>query len=55
MAEIVRKVKVAFTQQQMELLDKLKQERTYGEDYQDIVLAVFREYIEQEFGKGGVK
>lgn len=55
MAETAHKVKVTFTQQQMELLDKLKQEGAYGEEYQDIILAVFREYIEQEFGKGGVR
>lgn len=55
MAERSHKVKVTFTQQQMELLDKLKQEGAYGEDYRDIIVAVFQEYLEQEFGKGGLK
>ena len=55
MAEAAHKVKVTFTQQQMELLDKLKQEGTYGEAYPDIIRAVFHEYLEQEFGKGDRK
>ena len=55
MEKPAHKVKVTFTQQQVELLDKLKREGTYGEDYPDIILAVFHEFLEQEFGKGGVK
>ncbi len=55
MEKAVHKVKITFTQQQMELLDKLKREGIYGEDYPDVILSVFHEYLEQEFGKGGVK
>ncbi len=47
------KVTVKFTQQQIELLDKLAQEGTYGKTYPDIVVAVFRQYITQTFGKRG--
>lgn len=39
------KVKVRFNQQQMVLLDKLKQEGTFGQTYEEIIPAVFREYI----------
>ena len=49
----LRGIKVKFTQQQIELLDKLAQEGTYGKTYPDIVVAVFREYITQTFGKRG--
>ena len=47
------KVTVKFTQQQIELLDKLAQEGTYGKTYPDIIVAVFRQYITQTFGKRG--
>jgi len=38
----------------MELLDKLKQEGEFGKDYPDVIVAIFRKYIRQTFGKGGV-
>jgi hypothetical protein len=54
MAEQKIKVTVTFTQQQMELLDNLKREGTFGVDYPEIIVAIFRQYIQQQFGKGGV-
>ena len=48
------KVKVKFTQQQMELLDKLKQEGKFGESHGEICAAVFKEYVTQTFGVGGL-
>lgn len=50
-----RKVKVKFTEQQMMLLDKLKQEGTFGKTYEEIIPAVFREYVTQTYGVGGLK
>jgi hypothetical protein len=49
------KVRVKFTQQQMMLLEKLKQEGTFGKSYEEIIPAVFREYVKQTFGVGGLK
>ena len=54
MAEQNVNVTVTFTQQQMELLDKLKEEGTFGSDYPEIVAALFRAYIDQQFGKEGI-
>ena len=48
------KVKVEFTQQQIELLDKLKREGKFGESYGEICAAVFKEYVKQTFGAGGL-
>lgn len=50
-----RKVEVKFTEQQMMLVDKLKQEGTFGKTYEEIIPAVFREYVNQTFGVGGLK
>ena len=49
------KVKVRFTQQQMILLEKLKQEGTFGKTYEEIIPKVFREYVNQTFGVGGLE
>ena len=46
-----RKIVVKFTQQQLELLERLRKEKKFGEKYPDIVLNVFREYAKQELGK----
>lgn len=54
MAERKIKVTVTFTPQQMELLDKLKREGAFGSDYPEIIATVFRNYIRQQFGEGGV-
>ena len=48
------KVKVNFTQQQLELLEKLKQEGKFGDNYGDICAAIFKEYVMQTFGRGGL-
>ncbi|MFQ5998614.1 MAG: hypothetical protein ACE5KO_04840 [Candidatus Bathyarchaeia archaeon] len=50
-----KKVRVKFTQQQMELLEKLMQEGTFGKKYEQIIPAVFRAYVNQTFGVGGLK
>lgn len=46
------KVVVRFTQQQLQLLEKLKIEGKFGETYAKIVINVFREYARQESNKG---
>jgi len=46
-----RPVKLAFTQQQLELLDRLKAEQRWGKTREEIVLAVFRDYVKQELGE----
>ena len=54
MADQTTKVTVTFTQQQMELLERLKNEGTFGSDYPEVIKTIFRESIRQKFGKGGV-
>ena len=49
------KIKVKFTQQQLELLEKLRREGTFGNTYEEIVVNIFRDYIKQESPKGGAK
>jgi len=48
------KIKVRFTHQQMVLLDNLKREGKFGQSYEEIIPAVFREYVKQTFGVGGL-
>ncbi|MBE3142775.1 MAG: hypothetical protein IMZ61_02485 [Planctomycetes bacterium] len=48
------RVVVRFTQQQIELLDKLKQEGRFGGSHAEIVVNLFRESIEDTYGKGGL-
>jgi hypothetical protein len=48
------KIKVRFTQQQMILLENLMREGKFGDDYKDIIPNVFREYVKQTFGLGGL-
>ena len=48
------KIKVRFTHQQMVLLDNLKREGKFGQSYEEIIPAVFREYVKQTFGEGGL-
>ena len=50
-----KKVKVTFTEQQMMLLEKLKQEGTFGKTYEEIIPVVFRDYVNQTFGVEGLK
>ena len=47
------KVSVRFNQQQLALLDKLKKEGTFGDDYEEIVLRVFRQYVKEKRAGGG--
>jgi len=46
-----RKVKVAFTQQQWLLLDRLKTEKRWGRTREEIVGSVFRDYVKQVLGE----
>ncbi len=53
------KLIVKFNQQQLQLLDNLKKEGKFGENYAEIVVNVFREYehgrkIRQTLPKKGV-
>jgi hypothetical protein len=52
MASNPDRVSVRLTQQQIELLDRLKQRGGFGEDYSEILLNCFRRYVEQALGKG---
>lgn len=45
-------VSVRLTQQQIELLERLKQSGDFGADYPEIIVACFRKYVEQFLGKG---
>jgi len=47
------KLVVRFNHQQLQLLDALKKEGKYGDTFEEIVVNIFREYIRQNFGKGG--
>jgi hypothetical protein len=49
------KVVVKFDQEQLKLLDNLKKEKEFGGSYRDIITRVFRNYVRQELGRGGVK
>ena len=46
-----RKIKVAFTQQQWLLLDRLKAEKRWGDTREQIVHGVFRDYVKQILGE----
>lgn len=51
MAEEKHTIKVAFTQQQWLLLDRLREEKRWGETREEIVLNLFRDYVKQELGE----
>lgn len=46
-----RRIKVGFTQQQWQLLDRLKAEKRWGGRREEIVLSVFRDFVRQELGE----
>lgn len=48
------KIVVRFNQQQLQLLDKLRNEGKMGQTYPEIVVNVFRDYVKQERSKGGL-
>ncbi len=48
------KIKVRFTHQQIVVLDNLKREGKFGKSYEKIIPAVFREYVKNTFGEGGL-
>ena len=45
------RIKVGFTQQQWQLLDRLKAEKRWGGRREEIVLSVFRDFVRQELGE----
>ena len=51
MPEKTNIIKLALTQQQWILLDRLKEERRWGKTREEIVLNVFRDYVKQELGE----
>jgi hypothetical protein len=46
-----RKIAVGFTQQQWQLIDRLKDEGRWGDSRAEIVGNVFRDYVRQELGE----
>lgn len=53
MQKTATKLVVRFNQQQLQFLDALKKEGRHGNAYEEIIINIFREYIRQNFGKGG--
>jgi hypothetical protein len=49
-AEIVQ-ISVGFTQQQWELIDRLKAEGRWGDTREEIILNIFRDFVKQELGE----
>lgn len=47
------KLVVRLNQQQLQFLDAVKKEGRLGKVYEEIIVNIFREYIRQNFGKGG--
>ena len=45
------RIRVAFTQQQWLLLDRLQAEKRWGARREDVVRRVFRDYVKQELGE----
>jgi Arc/MetJ-type ribon-helix-helix transcriptional regulator len=45
-------VSVHLTQQQIELLERLKERGDFGAEYSEVILTCFRKYVEQFLGKG---
>lgn len=45
------KLSVGFTQQQWELIDRLKAEGRWGKTREEIVRNVLRDYVRQELGE----
>lgn len=46
-----RKITVGFTQQQWQLLDRLKEEGRWGTSREQIVHNIFLDYVKQELGE----
>lgn len=46
-----RKITVGFTQQQWQLIDRLKAENRWGHTREEIVHNVFCDYVKQELGE----
>ncbi len=46
-------VKVTFTQQQMECMEKVRKEGMFGSTMPEVVARVFHEYVRSSLGRGG--
>jgi hypothetical protein len=46
-----KRVRVAFTEQQWILIDRLRAEQRWGQTREEIVLNVFRDYVKQQLGE----
>ena len=49
-----RKVTVRLTQQQIEALKQVIQKGTFGKTYEELLLNLFREWVNENYGEGGV-
>lgn len=49
----LRRIKVTFTSQQLQVLEKLREEGTFGANYPDIIMMLFRRYVRQTIGRRG--
>jgi metal-responsive CopG/Arc/MetJ family transcriptional regulator len=45
------KISISFTQQQWQLIDRLKAEGRWGSTREEIVSNIFRDYVKQELGE----
>jgi hypothetical protein len=53
MTDQMVEITVEFTEQQLEVLDKIKDENIFGDSYEEIALNMFRSFIMQNFGEKG--
>ena len=44
-----KEITVTFTEQQVELLDKLKEEEQFGSEHSQIVLSILRAFMKSRF------
>jgi len=52
MDETPDKVTIRLTQQQIEILDRLKHQGELGDEYPEILMGAFRRYADHSLGKG---
>lgn len=53
MTDKMVEINVGFTEQQLEVLDKIRKEKVLGESYEEVALNMFKNYIKQNFGEKG--
>lgn len=52
MSSSTTKVKVTFTEQQMDLLEKLRKEGTWGDNYGTVISNIVHQWVMSEMGTG---